>query len=85
MTESLIESMRRMAALERCTLAAERRDNTQPMKTPTLSRISHHVDDLEDTLYKSTTTLANAPRPALDNLKARLARLQRLVEEAARP
>ena len=79
MTEHLIDKAHRMAAN-----ATHHHDNHNTVKTPTLSTISHHVDDLEDTLYKSTTTLANAPRPALDNLRARLARLQQLIEEAAR-
>lgn len=79
MTEHLIDKAHRMAEN-----ATYQQDTPNTVKTLTLSTISHHVDDLEDTLYKSTTTLADAPRPALDNLIARLARLHQLVEEAAR-
>ncbi len=79
MSEHIIDKAHRMAAN-----ATHQQDTNSTVKTPILSTISHHVDDLEDTLYKSTTTLANAPRPALDNLRARLARLQQLIEEAAR-
>jgi len=53
------------------------------MTPPTLSAVSRHVDDLEVTLTKSTTTLQEASPQALANLRARLHRLQRLIEDAA--
>ncbi len=56
------------------------------MSTPALQRISeisHHVDALEEIAEREFFTIAQGSPQALDNLLARLGRVQQTIQMAA--
>ncbi len=70
-----------MAALEACTLAAERREDAALRP---LAALSHHVDAMEALADDEFFSIVNGSPQALSNLLARLRRLEQTIEIAAR-
>ena len=74
---------RRMAALEACTLAAERREDAKAGNQP-ITQLSQQVDAMEALTEAEFWTLAESSTPALCNLLVRLNRIKKTIEMAAR-
>ncbi len=70
-----------MVAMEAATLAAERREDAALRP---LAALSQHVDAMEALADDEFFSIVNGSPQALDNLLARLRRLEQTIEIAAR-
>jgi SpoVK/Ycf46/Vps4 family AAA+-type ATPase len=80
----MLAEARRMAALEACTLAAERREAAGSRPQQAVAQLSRHVDAMEALTDGDFFTIAQSSPQALCNLLARLGRIKKTIEMAAR-